>query len=86
MAWGLSEKGFNRPNQADLKEEIDQKQKELFGEDVNLSYKSPNGIISGLLSWILAKVWELAEKVYHSGHPSEAEDKNLDYLTSYFLT
>ncbi|MFE3976699.1 MULTISPECIES: baseplate J/gp47 family protein [unclassified Peribacillus] len=86
MAWGLSEKGFNRPNQADLKEEIDQKQKELFGEDVNLSYKSPNGIISGLLSWILAKVWELAEKVYHSGHPSEAVDKNLDYLTSYFLT
>ncbi|MGE7880159.1 baseplate J/gp47 family protein [Peribacillus muralis] len=86
MAWGLSEKGFNRPNQADLKEEIDQRQKELFGEDVNLSYKSPNGIISGLLSWVLAKVWELGEAIYHSGHPSEATDKNLDYLTPYFLT
>lgn len=86
MAWGLSDKGFNRPNQADLKEEIDQKQKELFGDDVNLSYKSPNGLISGLLSWVLAKVWELGEKVYLSGHPSKAEGANLDSLTPYFLT
>lgn len=86
MAWGLSDKGFNRPNQADLKEEIDQKQKELFGDDVNLSYKSPNGLISGLLSWVLAKVWELGEKIYISGHPSKAEGVNLDALTPYFLT
>lgn len=86
MAWGLSETGFNRPNQADLKEEVDQYFKESFGDDVNLSSKSPDGILSALISYLAAKQYELAEDVYHSGHPSEAEGVQLDYLTGFFNT
>lgn len=86
MAWGLSRTGFNRPNQAQLKTEIDQRQKELFGEDVNLSSKSPNGILSGILSWAISIVWQVVERVYHNGHVSSAEGVSLDYKTIEFNT
>lgn len=86
MAWGLSKTGFNRPNQAQLKEEIDQRQKELFGENVNLSSKSPNGILSGILSWAFSIVWQVLERVYKNGHVSEAEGVSLDYKTIEFNT
>lgn len=86
MAWGLSKNGFNRPNQAEIREDLDEQQRELFGADVNLNDKSPNGIINGILSYTFSKLWELAEKVWHSSHPSEAEGKQLDYLTVFFGT
>lgn len=86
MAWGLSNKGFLTPNQAQLKEEIDQRQRELFGDDVNLSSKSPNGILSGILSWVVSILWATLEKIYHNGHVSSAEGVNLDYKTIEFNT
>lgn len=86
MAWGLSRTGFQRPNQAELKEAIDQRQRELFGEDVNLSPKSPNGILSGVLSWVTSILWQTLERVYHNGHVSEAEGASLDYKTVEFNT
>lgn len=86
MAWGLSKNGFNRPNQAEIREDLDNQQRELFGADVNLNDKSPNGIINGILSYTFSKLWELAEKVWHSSHPSQAIGKQLDYLTVFFGT
>lgn len=86
MAWGLSKNGFNRPNQAEIREDLDEQQRELFGADVNLNDKSPNGIINGILSYTFSKLWELAEKVWHSSHPSQAVGKQLDYLTVFFGT
>lgn len=86
MAWGLSRTGFNRPNQAQLKEEIDQRQRELFGENVNLSPKSPNGILSGIISWVASILWQTLERVYKNGHVSEAEGVSLDYKTIEFNT
>lgn len=86
MAWGLSKNGFNRPNQAEIREDLDEQQRELFGADVNLNDKSPNGIINGILSYTFAKLWELTEKVWHSSHPSQAIGKQLDYLTVFFGT
>lgn len=86
MAWGLGKSGFVRPNQAQLKEAIDQRQRELFGEDVNLSPKSPNGILSGVLSWVTSIAWQTLEKVYRNGHVSEAEGVSLDYKTIEFNT
>lgn len=86
MAWGLSRTGFNRPNQAQLKEEIDQRQRELFGDNVNLSPKSPNGILSGIISWVASILWQTLERVYKNGHVSEAEGVSLDYKTVEFNT
>jgi uncharacterized phage protein gp47/JayE len=86
MSFGLDKFGFSKPNQADLKADMETRSKELYGDDVNLSPKSFIGITLGLFSWFLSKVWELAEKVYHSGHVSEAEGVQLDYLTPFYNT
>lgn len=86
MAWGLSSKGFNRPNQAQIREELDQRQKELFGDNVNLSSKSPNGIFNGIMSWALSIVWQVLERVYNNGHTATAEGVSLDYKTVDYST
>jgi uncharacterized phage protein gp47/JayE len=82
----LDRNGFQRKNFADLKLEMETKAKELFGEDTNLSIKSPIGILIWLFAWFLAKVWELAEKVYYSGYTTKAEGIQLDYLTNRYNT
>lgn len=86
MAWGLSKTGFNRPNQAEVKIEMETKAKELFGEDINLTLRSPLGISIGLFSWFLAKAYELAEAIYKNGHVSDAEGIHLDYHAVRFST
>lgn len=82
----LDKNGFQRKNYAEYKAEMDERAKELFGDDINLSPKSIFGILFALFAWFLATMAELAEKVYHSGHPSEAEGVQLDYLGAYFDT
>lgn len=84
--WGLSDKGFYRPNQNEIKQTLDERTREEFGANVNLNYKSPNGILNGIFSWFWSKIWEVAEKVYHSSQPSQATGVQLDYLTIFFGT
>lgn len=86
MNWGLSDKGFYRPNQNEIKAMLDARTREEFGANVNLNYKSPNGILNGIWSWFFARLWEMGERVYHSSHPSQAVDVQLDYLTMFFGT
>jgi uncharacterized phage protein gp47/JayE len=45
----------------------------LFGEDVNLSERSPLGLFFRVTAWSTGILWQLAEKVYHSGYMDEAE-------------
>lgn len=82
----LDRNGFKRKNFADLQAEMETKAKELFGENVNLTLKSPLGILIWLFAWFLSKVWELAEKVYNSAFVTKAEGVQLDYLTPFYHT
>lgn len=82
----LDKTGFKRKNFADLQAEMETKAKEKFGEDVNLSIKSPLGIILWLFAWFLSKAWELAEKVYNSAYVTTAEGIQLDKLTPFYNT
>lgn len=84
--WGLTSKGFNGPNQAEIREELDTSSRESFGEDINLSDKSPNGIFNGILSEFFGDLWQLAQGVYSSQHPSTATGVQLDYLTPFYRT
>lgn len=86
MKWGLSKEGFYRPNQNEIREKLDEKARELFGNDVNVNNKSPIGFILGLLSWFFAMLWEVIENVYKSAFPSQAEGVSLDYLTPFYGT
>lgn len=79
----LDETGFKRKRFADLFDEMEDKAKEAWGDDVNTSEKSPLGIILRIAAWFLAIVWGVAEKVYYSGYVNTAEGVSLDRLGPY---
>lgn len=79
----LDRTGFKRRRFQDLYDEIEDKAKEAFGENINTSERSPLGIILRLFAWFLAKLWGTAEDVYNSGYKNTAEGNNLDRLGPY---
>lgn len=78
--------GFKRKTYNELLQEMDQRARELFGDDINTSERSPIGIIIRLFAWFLGKSWELAEKVYNSGFVTKAKGVQLDNLTPLYNT
>ncbi|WP_214849021.1 baseplate J/gp47 family protein [Exiguobacterium sp. s138] len=83
---GLDAKGFKKKNYAEIFDEMDIKARELFGDDINTSERSPLGILIRLFAWFHSKGWELAEKVYNSAFVGKAEGVQLDYLTPLYNT
>lgn len=80
---GLTGDGFNRLTYADLIERQQAKARELFGENVNLSERSPLGLIIRLFAWALALVWQLAEAVYNAAYVDTATGRDLDKVGRY---
>lgn len=76
----LTKDGFKRKTYDDLLEDTSLKAQEMYGENINLSPRSPMGIILRLFAYFLAGVWMLAEKVYYSAYVSKAEGVQLDEL------
>ena len=76
----LNENGFQRKTYSDIVDEMEDKAKEQFGEDVNTSSRTPLGIIFRIIAWFLAGVWDIAERVYNSGFVSKSEGVQLDRL------
>lgn len=83
---GLDKNGFKRKNYAEIYAETEVKAREFWGDDINTSERSAIGIFLRLFAWGLAKVWELAEKVYNSGFITKAEGVQMDYLTPLYNT
>lgn len=79
----LDRTGFKRRRFQDLFDEIEDKAKEAFGENINTSERSPLGIILRLFAWFLAMIWGTAEDVYNSGYKNTAQGNNLDRLGPY---
>ncbi|UUT26296.1 baseplate J/gp47 family protein [Bacillus velezensis] len=80
----LDETGFQRLTYSELLDGMEDKAKELFGEDINTSSKTPLGIILRIFAWFLAGIWDIAERVYNSGFVSKSEGVQLDRLGSNF--
>lgn len=78
MAFGLGPEGFKRKRYADIIADMETNAKVLFGEDVNLTVRSPLGLFIRLVAWCISVVWELAEKVYNSAYKDTAEGVQLD--------
>lgn len=76
----LNKNGFKRKTYADLIEDINEKAQELFGENINLSPRSPLGLILRLFAWFLSLTWEMVEKVFYSAYVTKSEGIQLDYL------
>ncbi|MFP7225681.1 baseplate J/gp47 family protein [Priestia filamentosa] len=78
----LDKNGFHRKTYQDLLEDMQNRARRLFGENINVSVRSPLGVIIMLFAWFLSLAWELAEKVYNSGFVSRSEGVQLDRLST----
>ncbi|UZH06411.1 baseplate J/gp47 family protein [Heyndrickxia coagulans] len=76
----LDRNGFSKKTYSQIIDEMEEKTKELFGEDTNTKAYTPLGIIIRVFAWFHALLWEVVERVYNNSFPSTAEGVSLDRL------
>ena len=80
--YGLLESGFVRKDAVIIQAELEQTFKDGWGNDVDLSPKSPDGILIGIWTEKFAELWELCEALYFSAFPDSATGAALDNAAS----
>lgn len=75
--WGLTEWGFYRPTNVQILNALEYKGRELFGEKVNLTIRSPLGIILRILSYVIDMLFAALENVYNSRYADTAVGTSL---------
>lgn len=76
----LNGQGYRRKTYDEILNEVENKARELYGENLKLGKKSVIGILLMIMAWFLSLVWKDNEDVYYSGFVGTASDKNLDRL------
>ncbi|MEK5070697.1 baseplate J/gp47 family protein [Sporosarcina sp. FSL K6-1508] len=74
----LTSEGFKRKRYVDFFEEMSEVARELWGDDVNLSERSPVGKFTSLIAYARAEDNELAEEVYNSRFVDTSEGVSLE--------
>lgn len=83
MAFGIQEDGsFIKPTAAQLFDDMTLEFKELFGNDIDTSEKSPEGQLIGKLSERDAKLYEVGEACYYSKYHQYCVEAQLDDAAS----
>lgn len=82
MSFGLTTDGFKIKRLEDILEEIRQRFRDEFGDQIDLSDASPLGQIIAIFAERESLVWELGQDVYNSQYPLTAEGKQLDNVVS----
>lgn len=77
MAFGITPTGFIPKRLADIKQELEDEFKELFGE-IDVNPDSVFGQIIGVMSRHSAEEWEQMENIYYSQYPASANGFSLD--------
>ena len=72
MGTYVTETGLKRKTLQEVRAEIEQSFKEIFGPDFETSVDSPNGLLISQLSLAFGNLWELAFEVFSSRDPGEA--------------
>lgn len=80
MSYGITPAGFSRKPLAVILAEIEAQLITEFGPNVIQTSQSPLGQLNGLMADMIAEAWELAEDVYQSYDPNQAEGSRLDIL------
>ena len=75
--WGLTPKGFCRPDYVQLLNALEYKARELFGDGINLTVRSPLGVMLRLDAWMLNMLFGALEKVYDSRFVDTSEGTSL---------
>jgi len=83
MTFGLTALGFVRKTYADIVSDMEARAKALFGEDINLTERSPIGLWIRLNAWEISLAWEQAEAVYNAGYKDTAEGVALNHVGKY---
>lgn len=82
MSFGLTTDGFKIKRLEDILAEIQQRFKDEFGDNIDLSDASPEGQIIAIFAERESLVWELAQDVYNSQYPITSEGNQLDNVVS----
>lgn len=75
--WGLTEYGFNRPTYTVLLNALEYKARELYGDGINLTVRSPLGLFLRILAWMWNILWSCLEDVYNSRYIDTAVGNSL---------
>ena len=78
--YGVIPEGFNRKPLAQILSELQDGMVNTFGPGVIQTPQSPLGQLNGLMADFIAQTWELAEGVYQSYDPDQAEGNRLSSL------
>ena len=81
--FGLTIKGFTRKPYTQIIADKEARARDLFGEDIELSERSPLGLYIQSTSWEASRLWDVMESVYFSAFIDDAEGKQLDGLVKY---
>lgn len=82
MGTYVTETGLKRKTLQEVRAEIEQSFKEIFGPDFETSVDSPNGLLISQLSLAFGNLWELAFEVFSSRDPGEASGISLDFAAA----
>ncbi|MFC7663691.1 hypothetical protein ACFQWF_14655 [Methylorubrum suomiense] len=80
MPFGTTPTGFVRKPLTTALAEIEEKAREIFGPGVIQTPQSPLGQLNGFAASIITTAWEMAEDVYQSYDPDQAEGIRLEQL------
>ena len=80
MNYGVQHTGYVRKPLSVILAELEASMVTEFGPGVIQTPQSPLGQINGLMADMIAHMWELAEDIYQSYDPDQAEGNRLDVL------
>lgn len=75
--WGLTDRGFKRPDYEEILAAYENKAVELFGRNVNLTVRSPLGMFIRIFAWFSDILWQISEDVYNNGYVDTATGTSL---------
>lgn len=75
--WGLTPQGFYRPTYVEILNTMEYKARELFGNGVNLTVRSPIGIFLRIYAWMMNILFAVLEDVYNSRYADTAVGNSL---------
>lgn len=76
--YGLTQRGFLKKPFEAIKEELEQKWTDIFGESLNLAPETPQGQIIAITAESIYDVWEMMEKVFSSYNIDDVDGLLLD--------
>lgn len=78
----VGQAGLQRKTLQEVRAEIEQALKTVFGVSFETSVDSPNGLLISQMALSIANLWELAQEVYISRDPAQAQGVALDWAAA----